>query len=160
MLGGVCARCWRVMGGILNFTVLAWTAGFQWWHSCDLTRTQNVSEYMLVLALCLVCTCAVKLLLIWVSVVQDINKRLSLPADMHLPESFLLKQSISPTLNGPINRRLRKSSLVCCALLTILCYFECSFYEHFIMWYYANSLSLSDLTLLVGRQEGHSACKN
>jgi len=44
--------------------------------------------------------------------VQDINKRLSLPADMHLPESFLLKQSISPTLNGPINRRLRKSSLV------------------------------------------------
>ena len=46
--------------------------------------------------------------------VQDINKRLSLPADMHLPESFLLKQSISPTLNGPgpVTRRLRKSSLV------------------------------------------------
>jgi len=42
---------------------------------------------------------------------EDINKRLSLPADMHLPESFLRKQTLSPTLNGPINRRLRKTSL-------------------------------------------------
>ena len=33
---------------------MAWTVGFQWWHSGDITRTQNVSEYMLVLALCLV----------------------------------------------------------------------------------------------------------
>lgn len=42
---------------------------------------------------------------------EDINKRLSLPADIHLPESFVIKQTISPTLDGPINRRLRKSSL-------------------------------------------------
>ena len=41
-------------GGVLNITTVAWTVGFQWWHSGDITRTQNVSEYMLVLALCLV----------------------------------------------------------------------------------------------------------
>ena len=28
--------------------------GLQWWRSGNITRTQNVSEYMLVLALCLV----------------------------------------------------------------------------------------------------------
>jgi len=32
----------------------AWTAGFQWWRSGDITRMQNVSQYMLVLALYLV----------------------------------------------------------------------------------------------------------
>jgi len=56
-LGGVCARCWPVTGGdggVLNITAAAWTAGFQWWRSGDITRTQNVSQYMLVLALCLV----------------------------------------------------------------------------------------------------------
>jgi len=82
-LGRVCARCWPVtggwrgahsqnctpymgsrrvwlasdwpsMGGILNITVAAWTVGFQWWRSGDITQTQNVSEYMLVLVLCLV----------------------------------------------------------------------------------------------------------
>ena len=42
------------MGGVLNITAAAWTAGLQWWRSSDITRTQNVSEYMLVLALCLV----------------------------------------------------------------------------------------------------------
>ena len=36
--------------GVLNITAAAWTAGFQWWRSGDITRTQNVSEYMLVLA--------------------------------------------------------------------------------------------------------------
>jgi len=44
----------RVMLGVLNIPAAAWTAGFQWWHSGDITRMQNVSEYMLVLALCLV----------------------------------------------------------------------------------------------------------
>ena len=44
----------RVTGGVLNITAAAWTAGFQWWRSGDITRTQNVSEYMLVLTLCLV----------------------------------------------------------------------------------------------------------
>jgi len=33
------------------------TAGFHWWHSGNIMRTQNVSEYMLVLALCLVRLC-------------------------------------------------------------------------------------------------------
>jgi len=45
---------WRVTEGVLNITAAAWTAGFQWWRSGDITRTQNVSGYMLVLALCLV----------------------------------------------------------------------------------------------------------
>jgi len=82
-LGGVCARCWPVAGGwrghsqncapymgsgrgwlagdwpstgegVLNITAAAWTAGFHWWRSGNITWTQNVSEYMLVLALCLV----------------------------------------------------------------------------------------------------------
>ncbi|KAI0229820.1 Cyclin-dependent kinase 17 [Lamellibrachia satsuma] len=45
--------------------------------------------------------------------IEDISKRLSLPPDMRLPERFLVKQSLSPTLNGPgpINRRLRRASL-------------------------------------------------
>jgi len=82
---GVCARCWLVTGrwrrrsqhyapdiasgrgwlagdwpstgGVLNITAAAWTVGFQWWLSGDITRTQNVSEYTLVLALCLVVSC-------------------------------------------------------------------------------------------------------
>jgi len=45
---------WRVTGGVLNITAAAWTTGFHWWRSDIITRTQNVSEYMLVLALCLV----------------------------------------------------------------------------------------------------------
>ena len=44
-------------GNVLIITAAAWTAGFQWWRSGDITRTQNVSEYMLVLALCLVIFC-------------------------------------------------------------------------------------------------------
>jgi len=47
---------WLSTGGVLNITAAAWTAGFHWWRSGNVTRTQNknVSEYMLVLALCLV----------------------------------------------------------------------------------------------------------
>jgi len=41
-------------GGVLNITAVAWTVGFQWWRSGDIRRMQNVSEYVLVLALCLV----------------------------------------------------------------------------------------------------------
>jgi len=41
-------------GGVLNITAVAWTAGFHWWRSDNKKRTQNVSEYMLVLALCLI----------------------------------------------------------------------------------------------------------
>ena len=53
---------WPVTGrrrglGVLNITAAACTAGFHWWRSGNITRTQNVSEYMLVLALCLVTVC-------------------------------------------------------------------------------------------------------
>jgi len=41
-------------GAVLNITAAVWTAGFHWWRSGNKKRTQNVSEYMLVLALCLV----------------------------------------------------------------------------------------------------------
>ena len=49
---GWLAGDWPSTGGSLNITVSAWTAGFQWWCSGDITRMQNVSKYMLVLALC------------------------------------------------------------------------------------------------------------
>jgi len=49
-----CARVAASDGGVLNITAAAWTAGFQLWCSGDITRTQNVSEYILVLAVCLV----------------------------------------------------------------------------------------------------------
>nr|CAD7595111.1 unnamed protein product [Timema genevievae] len=42
---------------------------------------------------------------------QDINKRLSLPADLHLPESFVAKQNVSPTVEGPLSRSTRRQSL-------------------------------------------------
>ena len=51
---GWLAGNWPSTGGVLTITAAAWSAGFQWWRSGDITRTQNVSEYMLVLALCLV----------------------------------------------------------------------------------------------------------
>jgi len=41
-------------GGVLNITAAVWTAGFHWWRSGNKKWTQNVSEYMLVLALCLI----------------------------------------------------------------------------------------------------------
>jgi len=41
-------------GGVLNITAAVWTADFHWWRSGNKKRTQNVSEYMLVLAVCLV----------------------------------------------------------------------------------------------------------
>ena len=53
---GWLAGDWPSTAGVLNITAAAGTAGFQWWRSGDITRTQNVSEYMLVLALCMVFT--------------------------------------------------------------------------------------------------------
>jgi len=50
---GWLAGDWPSTGGVLNMTAAAWTAGFHWWRSGNKKRTQNVSEYMLVLALCL-----------------------------------------------------------------------------------------------------------
>lgn len=46
-----------------------------------------------------------------VSQQQDISKRLSLPSDVRLPESFIAKQTVSPTLDGPISRAMRRQSL-------------------------------------------------
>lgn len=42
---------------------------------------------------------------------EEINKRLSLPADLRLPDTFVEKQSISPTLEGSITRACRRQSL-------------------------------------------------
>jgi len=55
-------RWLAVDGGVFNITAAAWTAGFHWWRSGNITRTQNVSEYMLVLALCLVHTAVIQIL--------------------------------------------------------------------------------------------------
>ncbi|CAG0912644.1 unnamed protein product, partial [Notodromas monacha] len=41
----------------------------------------------------------------------DINKRLSLPADLRLPDSFISKESLSPVLDGPLTRATRRQSL-------------------------------------------------
>ena len=51
---GWLAGDWPSTGGVLNITAAAWTANFHWPRSGNITRTQNVNEYMLVLALCLV----------------------------------------------------------------------------------------------------------
>lgn len=42
---------------------------------------------------------------------QDINKRLSLPVDLHLPEAFVAKQNASPSLEAPLSRASRRQSL-------------------------------------------------
>jgi len=54
---GWLAGDWPSTRGVLNITAAAWTAGFHWLRSGNKTRTQNVSEYMLVLAICLVVSC-------------------------------------------------------------------------------------------------------
>lgn len=47
------------------------------------------------------------------SALQDINKRLSLPADIRLPEGYLEKFAMnSPPFDKPMSRRLRRASLV------------------------------------------------
>ena len=35
---------------------------------------------------------------------EEINKRLSLPADLKIPENFISRQTVSPTLEGPLSR--------------------------------------------------------
>jgi len=57
---GWLAGDWPSTGDVLNITAAAWTAGFLRWRSGNKKRTQNVSEYMLVLALCLVVTVLIK----------------------------------------------------------------------------------------------------
>jgi len=39
-LGGVCALLagdWPLTGGVFNITAVAWTAGFHWWRSGNIT---------------------------------------------------------------------------------------------------------------------------
>jgi len=42
---------------------------------------------------------------------EEINKRLSLPADLKLPDNFITRQAVSPTLEGQITRATRRQSL-------------------------------------------------
>ncbi|CAB4063852.1 CDK17 [Lepeophtheirus salmonis] len=42
---------------------------------------------------------------------RKINKRLSLPSDLKLPDNFIEKQVVSPTLDGPLTRATRRQSL-------------------------------------------------
>jgi len=42
---------------------------------------------------------------------EEINKRLSLPADLKLPDNFISRQAVSPTLEGPLSRATRRQSL-------------------------------------------------
>ena len=54
---------------------------------------------------------AIHCLLFLVIAQEEINKRLSLPADLKLPENFVEKQAVSPTLDGPLSRVTRRQSL-------------------------------------------------
>ncbi|XP_065316347.1 cyclin-dependent kinase 18-like isoform X2 [Gordionus sp. m RMFG-2023] len=42
---------------------------------------------------------------------EEISKRLSLPIDIHIPESFLTRNFSQPLLNGPLSRKDRRDSL-------------------------------------------------
>jgi len=53
-------RDWPSTGGVLNITAVAWTTGFQWWRSGDITRTQNAWFYFAV-ACYLLCGCTFKI---------------------------------------------------------------------------------------------------
>jgi len=46
-----------------------------------------------------------------VSKQEEISKRLSLPADLRLPENFVSRQAVSPTLDGQLTRATRRQSL-------------------------------------------------
>lgn len=43
---------------------------------------------------------------------QDIQKRLSLPADIKLPQNVVEKLNRTPTLDNPLTRKSRRASLV------------------------------------------------
>lgn len=63
------------------------------------------------------------------SLFQDINKRLSLPADIRLPEGYLEKFAMnSPPFDKPMSRRLRRASLVsnyCVCVYICVCVYVC-----------------------------------
>ncbi|XP_024915033.1 cyclin-dependent kinase 17-like isoform X2 [Cynoglossus semilaevis] len=55
---------------------------------------------------------------------EDINKRLSLPADIRLPEGYLEKFAMnSPPFDKPMSRRLRRASLVSVCVCVCACMF-------------------------------------
>ena len=57
-------------------------------------------------------TCMYYFCFCWWIEQQDISKRLSLPADLRIPEAFLAKQSSSsPIFDGPLTRTNRRQSL-------------------------------------------------
>jgi len=61
------------------------------------------------------------------SALQDINKRLSLPADIRLPEGYLEKFAMnSPPFDKPMSRRLRRASLVSVCVCVRACVHVCS----------------------------------
>ena len=77
---------WPSTGSVLNIIAAAWTAGFQWWRSGDITRTQNVSEYMLILALCLVLAilrsrCGIYIFALWFLSIFFFPRLISAAAD-------------------------------------------------------------------------------
>ena len=52
------------------------------------------------------------LLFIGLNFQQDIQKRLSLPADIKLPQNVVEKLNRTPTLDNPLTRKSRRASLV------------------------------------------------
>lgn len=53
---------------------------------------------------------------------QDLNKRLSLPADIRIPDGYLEKlQLSSPPFDQPLSRRSRRASLVSVCVSTCQC---------------------------------------
>lgn len=54
-----------------------------------------------------------QLALLFLTLLQDLNKRLSLPADIRIPDGYLEKLQInSPPFDQPMSRRSRRASLV------------------------------------------------
>jgi len=77
---GWLAGDWPSTRGVLNITAAVWTAGFIW-RSGNKKRTQNVSEYMLVLALCLVDICNVQSICIMYGWALELSYRIVLTTE-------------------------------------------------------------------------------
>jgi len=115
---------WPSTGGVVKITAAAWTVGFPWWRSGNITRTQNVSEYMLVLALCLVklandsrwaeaITCFGEniCLFSWDATRTYSNDRIEVTKDCQKTSGDIIKQLYSQrwTPTKQTNRRFRSS---------------------------------------------------
>lgn len=86
------------------------------------------------------------------SLFQDINKRLSLPADIRLPEGYLEKFAMnSPPFDKPMSRRLRRASLVSaqcvpvcvCVCIFFICEYVCKAAETSCYMHYAIELTMA-----------------